>query len=255
MTVGGGATSTGAMRRRARSAATTVALVLALALLIGLVASMTRSGLGDIGWGSGPDCVVETEDGEIDLTRDQAQRAMTAVVASAASRVHETPDVADLDPAVLRRLAEGPPEDAGPSLTCRPSEVDDLVEEGLTATGLTPRAQRVLDEMTEVFGPQSLGGFAPGGVRRGGASTHNDGRAIDIFFRPVSEENRREGWLLAQWLVAHAEELDIQYVIFDDQFWYAGGRRGQWRDYDAPAPADEILRHLDHVHVDVWRGE
>ena len=126
----------------------------------------------------------------------------------------------------------------------------------LTATGLTPRAQDVRDALAGVFGDQSLGGFAPGGVGQGhGAeSTHYDGRAIDVFFRPVTEENRRAGWLVAHWLVAHAEDLHIQYVIFDDRFWSDHSSRAQWGNYDAPEPANEILRHLDHVHVDVHRG-
>ncbi|WP_225437501.1 hypothetical protein [Arthrobacter sedimenti] len=56
------------------------------------------------------------------------------------------------------------------------------------------------------------------------------------------------------WLVAHAEDLDIHYVILDAQFWSAHIARGQWHEYEAPAPANEILRHLDHVHVDVRGG-
>jgi hypothetical protein len=60
--------------------------------------------------------------------------------------------------------------------------------------------------------------------------------------------------MLAHWLVAHAEDLDIQYVIFDDRFWSAHLARGPWQNYQAPDPANEILRHLDHVHVDVLRG-
>ena len=118
------------------------------------------------------------------------------------------------------------------------------------------RAWDLREAMSEVFGEQSLGGFAPGGIAQGhGAdSTHYDGRAIDVFFRPVTEENRRKGWILAQWLVAHAEDLEIQYVIFDDRFWSAHSSRGQWRDYTAPQPSNEILRHLDHVHVDVLGG-
>ncbi|MFJ6001702.1 hypothetical protein [Arthrobacter sp. NPDC092385] len=133
----------------------------------------------------------------------------------------------------------------------------ELQTEELTATGLTPRAELVRTAMTEVFGEQSLGGFEPGGVGsgHGGDSTHYDGRAIDVFFRPVTEENRREGWILSHWLVAHAEDLDIQYVIFDDQFWSVRIARGGWHPYEAPAPANEILRHLDHVHVDVLAGE
>lgn len=201
-----------------------------------------------------PDCTVETSEGEVGLDRDEAKLATTAVALRA--RGLEAPDPSGIDDAVLQRLADGPADDAGPSLTCRGSAADDLQEQQLGASGLTPRAEQLLDAMTDVFGEQSLGGFAPGGVSEGhGAdSTHYDGRAIDIFFRPVSEENRRTGWVLAHWLVAHAEEFNVQYVIFDDQFWSAHLSRGGWHDYDAPDPSNEILRHLDHVHVDVLGG-
>ena len=202
----------------------------------------------------GPACTVETSEGEIDLLREEAQLATTAVALVALGV--EAPDTSGIDEAVLQRLADGPPEDAGASLTCQGSASDDLQEQQLGVTGLTPRAEQLREAMTEVFGEQSLGGFAPGGIGQGhGAdSTHYDGRAIDIFFRPVTEENRREGWILAHWLVAHAEDLEIQYVIFDDRFWSVHSSRGQWQDYAAPEPGNEILRHLDHVHVDVLGG-
>lgn len=199
----------------------------------------------------GPECVVQTAGGEVGLDRGEAQRATTAVAIR--DRGQEA-DTSGIDEAVLQRLAEGPPGDAGPSLSCRGSAAGDLLEQQVTPTGLTPRAERLREAMADVFGDQDLGGFAPGGVNRAGESTHNDGRAIDVFFRPVTEENRRQGWLLAHWLVAHAEDLDVQYVIFDDRVWSARSSRGLWWDYDAPAPGNEILRHLDHVHVDVLRG-
>jgi hypothetical protein len=182
------------------------------------------------------------------------QLATTAVALQA--RGIEGPDTSNIDEAVLQRLVEGPSEDSGPSLTCQGSAAHDLQEQQLSVTGLTPRAEQLREAMGEVFGDQSLGGFAPGGVGQGhGAdSTHYDGRALDIFFRPVTEENRRQGWILAHWLVAHAEELDIQYVIFDDRFWSVHSTRGQWHHYDAPEPGNDILRHLDHVHVDVLGG-
>ncbi len=90
------------------------------------------------------------------------------------------------------------------------------------------RAEEVRTATTEVFGEQSLGGFEPGGVDQGhgGESTHYDGRAVDVFFRPVSEDNRRSGWMVAHWLVAHADDLDVQYVIFDDRFWSSRNSRG-----------------------------
>ncbi|AOT04347.1 hypothetical protein [Arthrobacter sp. U41] len=202
----------------------------------------------------GPACTVETAEGKIELHREEAQLATTAVALMA--RGAEAPDTSGIDQAVLQRLADGPPGDAGASLSCRGQASSDLREEQPGATGLTPRAQQLLEAMTGVFDKQSLGGYAPGGVGQGhGAdSTHYDGRAIDIFFRPVTEENRREGWILAHWLVAHAGDQDIQFVIFDDRFWSARSSRGQWQDYAAPDPGNEILRHLDHVHVDVLGG-
>lgn len=201
-----------------------------------------------------PECTVETPEGDLGLDREEAKLATTA--AALLTRGLDAPDTSGIDDAVLQQLTDGPAEGAGPSLSCRGSAASDLPEQQLTATGLTPRAEQVREAMTEVFGDQSLGGFAPGGIDQGhgGASTHYDGRAIDIFFRPVTEENRREGWVLAHWLVAHAEDLDIQYVIFDDRFWSAHIPRARWHDYDAPEPGNEILRHLDHVHVDVLGG-
>ncbi|THJ66866.1 hypothetical protein E8P82_07840 [Arthrobacter echini] len=190
----------------------------------------------------------------MDLDRDEAERATTAAALQA--RGLEAPDSSDIDQAVLQALAGGASGGPGPVLSCRGTAPGDLPEQSLTDTGLTPRAEEVRTAMVEVFGEQSLGGFAPGGVGQGHGeeSTHYDGRAIDVFFRPITEENQRDGWLLAQWLVAHAESLDIQYVIFDDQFWSAHIDRGQWHPYEAPPPANKILRHLDHVHVDVVRG-
>lgn len=122
--------------------------------------------------------------------------------------------------------------------------------------GLTPRAEDVRAEAVAVFGPLSLGGFAPGGVRDGHipGSTHYDGRAVDIFFRPVNDASRTRGWAVASYLVAQAERLDIQTIIFDAKIWTARRSDEGWRRYDAPdRPGDpDILAHRDHVHVDVF---
>ncbi|TKV28539.1 hypothetical protein FDK12_07715 [Arthrobacter sp. NamB2] len=243
-------------RRRPVRALVTVLLLGAIAAALAILGPSLLGGLRS---GGGPllgaaDCVVQTADGDVGLDREEAKLATTAVALRA--RGAEASDTSNIDDVVLRALAQGPSGDAGPVLSCRGPVDEDLQVEEMTASGLTPRAEQVRTAMTEVFGEQNLGGFAPGGVGQGHGeeSTHYDGRAIDVFFRPVSEENRRAGWMLSHWLVAHAEELDIQYVIFDDQFWSARIARGRWHPYDAPAPANEILRHVDHVHVDVLKG-
>ena len=74
-------------------------------------------------------------------------------------------------------------------------------------TGLTPRATTLRTAMETAWGTQSLGGFAPGGVQRANPSAHNEGRAIDVFFEPYRERSaRHDGWAMAHWLVANADE-------------------------------------------------
>ena len=127
----------------------------------------------------------------------------------------------------------------------------------LRPSGLTPRADLVRRDLEAAFGPLSLGGFAPGGVSSGHmeGSAHYDGRALDVFVRPVSEENNRRGWAIASYLVSQADRLGIQNVIFDARIWTSGSRSDDgWRDYDPPSEQGDraVLEHRDHVHVDVF---
>ncbi|WP_240617402.1 hypothetical protein [Nocardioides speluncae] len=126
----------------------------------------------------------------------------------------------------------------------------------LTKSGLTERADQVRRELRAVFGKPPMGGFAPGGVQTGHmpGSAHYEGRAVDVFVRPVSKQNRRLGWAMAHYLMAQADRLKIEHIIFDDRIWSAGLRSGKgWRDYDPPSSSGDmtILEHRDHVHVDV----
>jgi hypothetical protein len=128
--------------------------------------------------------------------------------------------------------------------------------ETIGSNGLTPRAEAVRKDLVETFGKLSTGGYAPGGVSSGHmeGSAHYDGRAVDVFVRPISKENTRRGWAYAHYLVAQADRLGITAVIFSDKIWTSGTRSGGgWRDYKAPQRAGntDTLRHLDHVHVDV----
>jgi hypothetical protein len=124
--------------------------------------------------------------------------------------------------------------------------------------GLTPRAERLRREMQLVYGRQVLGGFSPQGVTSGHiqGSAHYEGRAIDVFFRPVTVLDQRRGWAQAQWAVAHSDALDIATVIFDARIWTARHSVSGWRDYQYPGGATDnpILLHRDHVHVDVVEG-
>lgn len=127
----------------------------------------------------------------------------------------------------------------------------------LDDAGLVRRAATVREELESVFGPLSLGGFQPGGVSSGHmeGSAHYEGRAVDIFFRPIDAANRKRGWAIAHYLVAQADRLSINTVIFDDRIWRAGSRSDDgWTDYRVPSSSRgdrAILEHRDHVHVDV----
>jgi hypothetical protein len=133
------------------------------------------------------------------------------------------------------------------------------VDEGdpeLTDSGLTERADAVRRDLEAMFPEQPLGGFAPGGVTTGHmeGSAHYDGRAVDVFVRPISPTNKIRGWAIAQYLVSQARRLDIHTVIFDDRIWTSGSQSDDgWRDYDPPERSGDpaILEHRDHVHVDV----
>jgi hypothetical protein len=143
------------------------------------------------------------------------------------------------------------------AFTCTVSGDAPTSGDKLNELGLTHRADAVRREVNAVFGQQSLGGFAPGGVQDGHTkgSTHYEGRAIDILERPVNPNTRVRGWAIAQYLVAQADRLAIQTVIFDDRIWKATDSKAGWQDYDPPdGPGDPVtLDHRDHVHVDVFK--
>ena len=130
-------------------------------------------------------------------------------------------------------------------------------------SGLTRRAQAVRADLARSFGDLSVGGFAPGGVSTGHTegSAHYAGRAIDVFVRPVNPDNRRKGWAIAHYLVAQADRLKVDHVIFDGRIWTSGRRAEEgWRAYrpdvgDASEETRAILEHRDHVHVDVIEGD
>ena len=114
------------------------------------------------------------------------------------------------------------------AFSCRLGGEPDESDADLVDSGLTARADEVRVEIADLFDPP-LGGFEPGGVSTGHmeGSAHYEGRAIDVFVRPVNPTNKVRGWAIAQWLVSQADRLDIKTVIFDDRIWTAGriGRR------------------------------
>jgi hypothetical protein len=241
------------LTRRGRQAVLGAALVL---VLVGGAAAVRVVGWPDAwlpGLLGGPSCSVTTADGERQVEPEDAKRLTSAALAKTLPPGLSAPDRAVV---TALRTRDG-------ALSCTVSAAerhsrDDLAREDETASGLTPRAEGVRTALRGAAGKLSLGGFEPGGVSTGHmpGSAHYEGRAVDVFFRPVSAPTSRRGWLVAQWLVAHANELDVDNVIFDDRIWTASRSSAGWRPYVPPQgpTRNAVLRHLDHVHVDVARG-
>lgn len=209
------------------------------------------------------ECTVTVGDSSIGLNRAEAEKVSAAVAevvrqsgtqAQATSAVGNTLDVGDRDAEALAKVLTGRAKNA---LSCSHGGAGDSESDELDSAGLTARAAAVRSDVARAFGDLPLGGFAPGGVSSGHmkGSAHYEGRAIDVFFRPISSANKRSGWALAHYLVANAARLEINTVIFDGKIW-KHGPLGGWGDYEVDrgnrdAATVRILEHRDHVHVDV----
>lgn len=116
---------------------------------------------------------------------------------------------------------------------------------GLTAGGSALR-NYLLANFPQISG---IGGYA---CRRNTASTnkmsvHGTGRALDIFI-PLDggEADNGLGDPVGNWLIENAEEIGIQYIIWDRWTWGAHRPSGSKdRSYGGPHP------HHDHLHVEI----
>jgi hypothetical protein len=238
----------------AAALAAVVVLVLALLVLVGVPR-----------WFPGvADCTVVQGASTVELSTLEAENA-ASIAAAGVRRGIALPkvsavladelDLSSRDAQIVASALTGRLQHA---LVCRHGGARDTEPDRLDRFGLTARAERVRRDLENAFGPQRLGGFAPGGVHTGHmvGSAHYEGRAVDVFFRPINHRHKVLGWALAQYLVAHAERLQINTVIFDAEIWTAQRAGEGWRRY-APdtsgrsAKVAAILRHRDHVHVDV----
>ena len=143
------------------------------------------------------------------------------------------------------------------SCSLRPADVE---AQALGPDGLTIRAQMVRDELDRSFDGLEIGGYEAGGVSSGhvDGSAHYDGRALDVFLPGYDDpEVKRAGWVVAHWLAANADRLGVATVIYDARIWTARRSDEGWRPYTHPSgdTTDPTLQHLDHIHVDVLRGD
>ncbi len=104
------------------------------------------------------------------------------------------------------------------------------------ALGLGYNAQGVYSAIVAQFGQLTMGGY-----RAGDTGDHGAGRAVDVMVDSAT------GDAVAAFLQAHAAELNINYLIWQQRIWFPGGG-WQWM-----ADRGSITEnHYDHVHVSVY---
>ena len=106
-------------------------------------------------------------------------------------------------------------------------------------SGLQPGAVALHQAVCAVF-PQvtEYGGYRPDGE-------HSDGKAIDIMVYGDSAT----GDAVAEWLQAHAAELDLYDIIWQQHIWTPERASEGWRLM--PDRGSATANHEDHVHVAV----
>ncbi|MFI7589306.1 SH3 domain-containing protein [Spongisporangium articulatum] len=107
-------------------------------------------------------------------------------------------------------------------------------------THLTANARAVYRAVCAAYG-DSVSSF--GGYRAGDSGDHGSGRAVDIM---VSGE---PGRTIARYVQAHAGQLHVSYVIYQQKIWMAGHATGDWEPMEDRGSA--TANHYDHVHVSV----
>lgn len=135
----------------------------------------------------------------------------------------------------------------GPDGVCPPSG-------SAAERGLKPNALRALRCAKQRF-PwiKYMGGV--GSRPSGYVSDHPAGRAVDFMIPGWNTKaGNARGWEVARWLEAHAEELHVKYLIYDDRSWRAYNPSAGWRSYryPGPNPSGATQRHLNHVHLSVY---
>lgn len=92
-----------------------------------------------------------------------------------------------------------------------------------------------------------LGIYARRSTANGSPSCHAEGRALDIGITGAV------GFEIAKWLVANADALGVQVVIWNHYIWSVS--YNYWRQYGCDRSGSPLDHHTGHVHVEQnWDG-
>ena len=84
-------------------------------------------------------------------------------------------------------------------------------------------------------------------LRKGDHGDHGNGLAADFMLPNPYRHNEALGWAIAHYIQQHAQELDIQYVIFHQTIWNISRASEGWRAM--ANRGGDTANHIDHVHV------
>lgn len=136
----------------------------------------------------------------------------------------------------LSKTKPKPSETSSPSgVSGKPCSISSSIERSLTAN-----ARAVYRAVCAQFG-NTVSSF--GGYRAGDSGDHGSGRAVDIM---VSGD---PGTQIARYVQAHARELNVTYVIYQQHIWLAGHPTSDWDLMEDRGST--TANHYDHVHVSV----
>lgn len=105
-----------------------------------------------------------------------------------------------------------------------------------------PRTARIRALLQERYGPLQIGGYRPSSRGAG----HMEGRALDV----TTGTDRLLGWQIVAFLQINADELGVEYLIFEQQIWHPGGTK--WRRMADRGSLTQ--NHYDHPHIEVLPG-
>jgi len=118
--------------------------------------------------------------------------------------------------------------------------------------GLAARGEGVRLVLGDLFGDRPLGGFAPGGVSTGHmeGSAHYEGRAVDVFVRPVNPTNRVRGWAVAlvRWQVEPGNRQEVENLLRDLHTLKGGARMVEI------APIGDLAHELEFLYEGLSAG-
>lgn len=118
---------------------------------------------------------------------------------------------------------------------------------GFAAGRLDADAKRAAELIISKFGnPYGIGGYRSGA----GAQDHGTGNAIDVMVSPGGKRpnlaQRTRGNAIADWARSNYKELNVKYVIWQQQIWNPSVSNS-WRRMSDRGSITQ--NHYDHVHI------